>query len=69
MKTLPTQFYKKDENKLFGGVLSGLSDYAEINPNILRVGWAAVTIFYTIIGILAYVILFLVLPKKEHTHR
>jgi phage shock protein PspC (stress-responsive transcriptional regulator) len=56
---------RNNERKLIGGVFSGLGDYAEVNPNILRAGWVAVTALFTTVGIIAYIILYFYMDPRR----
>ena len=45
----------RSSNKVFGGVLGGIGDYFDVDPTVVRVIYAALTIFTTgFPGILLY---------------
>lgn len=54
---------KSSRNKLVAGVCSGLADYLNIDVTILRIVWIILVLFYGI-GILAYIILWIVMPRS-----
>jgi len=59
----------KGHDKKLGGVASGLADYFEIDPTLVRVLWV-VALFVGPLGMgaaLAYVILWVVMPVPEGT--
>ena len=57
------RIYKNREKKMLCGVCAGLADYFDIDPTIVRVLWAVVSLGYGI-GVLAYIICALVFPDK-----
>lgn len=58
------RLYRTEEgNKLFG-VCGGIAEYFDLDPTVIRVIWAVLTIFYGA-GLLAYLICALCMPKKS----
>jgi len=55
------RLYKVREGKMIGGVCSGLGEYFDIDPTILRLIWVA-TAFVAGGGIFAYLIAMIVIP-------
>jgi len=51
-------------NRIFGGVAAGLGDYLKIDPIIVRVLFVVST-FLSGIGILLYIILWIVVPEEN----
>ena len=61
--------YKKltlSNDKKIGGVCGGIAEYIEIDPTVVRLIYALLTIFTAFSGIIIYLILMLVLPKASH---
>ena len=57
---------KCNEKKL-SGVCSGLAKYFDLDPTLVRVGYAALTVFSAgFPGIILYIILALVMPEEGH---
>ncbi len=55
--------YRNRKDKIIAGVCSGLGEYFSIDPVIIRLIWIiAVLLFGT--GILAYILAWIVIPKK-----
>ncbi len=52
----------RGEKKLFG-VCSGLANYFDIDPTVMRVLFLAAFLFFGT-GLLLYIILFIVMPEK-----
>lgn len=52
---------RKEENSLFGGVCSGLGDYLNISPWIIRL---LIILFYSEIVVVAYVLMWTLIDNK-----
>ena len=57
------KLYRNENDKMIGGVCSGLADYFGIDATLIRLGWILLT-FFGGCGILAYIIALIVIPKK-----
>ncbi len=60
------RLYRDDDNRVFGGVCSGLGYYFDIDPVILRI---ALVVLFLVggFGLLLYLIMWLVVPKARTT--
>ena len=56
------KLYRNPQNKILAGVCSGLAEYLNIDPTIVRVIWALVGLSGA--GLLAYLICALLIPEK-----
>ena len=56
------KLYRSTQNKMIAGVCSGLAEYINIDPTIIRVIWALVGLTGT--GLLAYLVCALIIPEK-----
>lgn len=53
-------------NKVLGGVLGGIAEYFEMDATLIRICYAALTIFSAgFPGLLLYIIMLLLMPKAE----
>ena len=57
------KLYKSNENKMLDGVCGGIAEYFDIDPTVVRLGWA---VFCALggSGILAYIIAAIVIPRR-----
>jgi len=62
-KKEPKRLYRNQHNKILAGVCSGLGDYFNIDPVIIRLLWVVLTIFGGA-GILIYIIAWIIIPEK-----
>ena len=56
--------YKNREKKMLCGVCAGLAEYFDIDPTLVRVLWAVISLGYGI-GLLAYIVCAIVFPDKS----
>ena len=56
------KLYRNTNNKMIAGVCSGLAEYINIDPTVVRVIWALLSL--TSIGLIAYLICALIIPEK-----
>lgn len=55
----------RSNNKLLAGVLAGIAEYFELDPTLVRVCYAALSVLSAgFPGILLYIILALIMPVK-----
>ena len=57
------KLYRSTKDKMLGGVAAGLAEYFDIDPTLVRVLFV-VTLFLGGTGILAYIILWIVVPEE-----
>lgn len=62
---MANKLYRSTSDKMLGGVAGGLAEYFDIDPTIVRVLFIVVTLFGGG-GILAYIILWIVVPEKPY---
>ena len=56
------KLYRSTTNKTIAGVCAGLAEYLNIDPTIVRVIWALVSLSGA--GLLAYLVCALIIPEK-----
>ena len=56
----------RSANKVLAGVFGGIAEYFEIDPTLVRVAYAALSIFSAgFPGILLYIIMLILMPQAE----
>ncbi|MCI6459863.1 MAG: PspC domain-containing protein [Prevotella sp.] len=53
-----------DDRKL-GGVCGGIAEYFDVDPTLVRIVYAALTLFTAFCGIILYPILYIIMPSKS----
>ena len=56
------KLYRNTENKMIAGVCSGLAEYINIDPTIVRLIWALIALSGA--GVVAYLIAAIIIPEK-----
>ncbi len=61
------RLYKSTEKKLFG-VCGGIAEYLNVDPTIIRIAWAILTIVCSgFPGIIAYLVCAFVFPERPYS--
>ena len=56
----------RSTNKMLAGVCAGIAEYLDVDPTMVRVVYAALTIFSAgFPGVLLYIIMALLMPQAE----
>ena len=58
------KLYRNTQDKMLAGVCSGIAEYINLDPTVVRVIWALLTL--TSIGLVAYIICALIIPEKPN---
>ena len=58
------RLYRIEQGKKIAGVCGGIAEYFNIDPTLVRVGWAVVSVFVPL-GIVAYIVCAVVMPVKN----
>ena len=59
------KLYRSETNKMLGGVCGGIAEYFGIDPTVVRVAYAVLSIFSTgFPGLLLYILLLIIMPKR-----
>lgn len=60
------KLYKSKDSRIAGGVIGGLGEWMEVNPNILRTGYVALAVVTAIVpAALIYAAAHFIIPKKK----
>jgi phage shock protein C len=60
------KLYRSNKDKMLGGVAGGLAEYFAIDPTLVRIIFV-VSLFAGGAGVLAYIILWIVVPEEPYT--
>ena len=55
------RLYRSNRDKMLGGVCSGLGEYFDVDPTLIRLG-AIIAVFGAGAGLLAYLIAWVIIP-------
>ena len=58
------RLYKKDDGKKIAGVCGGIAEYLDIDPTLIRLGWALFCLMGGS-GLIIYIVAAAVMPKES----
>ena len=58
------KLYRSTKEKKIAGVCGGLAKYVSVDPTIVRLIWALVTLFSVGLGLIAYIACALIVPEE-----
>jgi len=58
------RLYRSGRNRVLVGICGGLGDYFDVDPTIVRLIWVILTLISFGMGILAYLIAWVIIPKN-----
>jgi phage shock protein PspC (stress-responsive transcriptional regulator) len=61
------RLYRDPEHRVLGGVCGGLAAYFDMDPVIMRIIFVAITFVSAGVGVFAYLILWIAVPKATNT--
>ncbi len=62
------RLYKIEQGKMVSGVCGGIAEYFDIDPSLVRIGWALLA-FAGGAGLIAYIIAAIILPTKSQVQQ
>ena len=67
MADLSSPLRRSVANRSIAGVCGGLAEYLDLDPTVVRVAYALVSLLAVAFpGILVYIILWMVIPEREY---
>jgi len=62
MKT--KKLYRSKKERMVGGVAGGIAKYLDTDPTIIRLIWVLITILSVGLGLIGYLIAWIIIPEK-----
>ena len=59
------KLYKIEEGRKLDGVCGGIAEYFNVDPTLIRLIWALVTLCTVGVGLIGYLICAVIMPKKS----
>ena len=59
------KLYKIDEGKKLDGVCGGFAEYFNVDPTLIRLVWALVTLCTVGVGLIGYLVCAVIMPRKS----
>lgn len=62
------RLYRRKDDRMIAGVCSGVAEYFNLDPTLVRLAWAALVLFGGF-GIPAYLLGAVIIPENENEYR
>jgi phage shock protein C len=59
------RLYRSKVQRMLGGVCGGIGEHFDVDPTFVRLVWAVLTILSVGIGIIAYSIVWIIVPEGD----
>jgi phage shock protein PspC (stress-responsive transcriptional regulator) len=59
------KLYRSKKERMIGGVCGGIGKFLDVDPTVVRVIWAFLTVLSIGIGIIAYILAWIIIPEKK----
>jgi len=60
------RLYRSKKERMLGGVCAGLGEHFDIDPTVIRLVWAVITVLSIGTGVLVYIIAWILIPEEEN---
>jgi phage shock protein C len=57
------RLYRSNTNRILGGVCAGLGEHLDVDPTVIRLIWAVVTVLSLGTGIIIYILAWIIIPE------
>jgi phage shock protein PspC (stress-responsive transcriptional regulator) len=57
--------YRSKKERILGGVCAGLGEHLDVDPTVIRLIWAVVTVLSLGTGIIVYIIAWIIIPEPR----
>jgi phage shock protein C len=58
------RLYRSKKDRILGGVCAGLGEHLDVDPTVIRLIWAVVTVLSLGTGIIVYVLAWIIIPES-----
>ena len=58
------KLFRSKKNRMIAGVCGGIGEYSNVDPTLIRLLWALITLFSLGAGVIAYIIAWIIIPEK-----
>jgi phage shock protein PspC (stress-responsive transcriptional regulator) len=60
------RLYRSGENRIIGGVCSGVAEYFKLDPTLIRIIWAIIVFFPPGLGVILYILFWIFVPRNPN---
>lgn len=58
------RLYRSKKDRMLGGVCAGLGEHLDVDPTVIRLIWAVLTVISFGTGIIVYVLAWIIIPEQ-----
>ncbi len=59
------RLYRSKNDRMLGGVCAGLGEHLDIDPTVIRLVWAVITVISVGTGALVYILAWILIPEED----
>ena len=59
------RLYRSKNDRMMGGVCAGLGEHLDVDPTVIRLIWAGVTLLSLGTGIIIYILAWIIIPEDD----
>jgi phage shock protein PspC (stress-responsive transcriptional regulator) len=59
------RLYRSKKDRILGGVCAGLGEHLDVDPTVIRLIWAVVTLLSFGTGIIIYILAWIIIPEDD----
>ena len=59
------RLHRSKKERMLGGVCAGLGEHFDIDPTVIRLVWAVITVISIGTGVLVYILAWILIPEEE----
>jgi phage shock protein PspC (stress-responsive transcriptional regulator) len=59
------RLYRSKKDRMLGGVCAGLGEHFDIDPTVIRLIWAVITVLSIGTGVLVYILAWILIPEED----
>ncbi len=59
------RLYRSKKERILGGVCSGLGEHLDVDPTVIRLIWAVVSVLSIGTGIIIYILAWIIIPEDD----
>jgi phage shock protein PspC (stress-responsive transcriptional regulator) len=59
------RLYRSKKERILGGVCAGLGEHLDVDPTVIRLIWAVVTLLSFGTGIIIYILAWIIIPEDD----
>jgi phage shock protein C len=59
------RLYRSKKERILGGVCAGLGEHLDVDPTVIRLIWAVITVLSLGTGIIIYILAWIIIPEQS----